>query len=168
MLGGLARWLRAAGYDARWEEGIDDWELVRLAQRGGRVLLTSDTGIGRIGIVRDGEVPSLFIPHGLSKTEQLAYVRGRLDLPLREPRCMACGGELRGVTRESVRERVPPGTIAEQQEFLECGSCGRLFWQGSHWRRIAAGLAASPTLGTGSPDTPDVAAPAADAQPSSQ
>ena len=24
MLGGLARWLRAAGYDASWEHGIDD------------------------------------------------------------------------------------------------------------------------------------------------
>ena len=32
MLGGLARWLRAAGYDACWQEGIDDGELIRLAR----------------------------------------------------------------------------------------------------------------------------------------
>jgi len=53
MLGGLARWLRAAGYDASWTEGIDDWDLVRLARREGRVLLSSDTGIFKIGVVRD-------------------------------------------------------------------------------------------------------------------
>lgn len=28
MLGGLARWLRAAGYDASWQEGITDQELI--------------------------------------------------------------------------------------------------------------------------------------------
>ena len=36
MLGSLARWLRAAGYDAFWQEGIDDWDLIRLAQALGR------------------------------------------------------------------------------------------------------------------------------------
>jgi hypothetical protein len=35
MLGGLARWLRAAGYDASWHDGIDDGELVRLCHAEG-------------------------------------------------------------------------------------------------------------------------------------
>ena len=42
MLGGLARWLRAAGYDAEFEYGIDDCELIRRAGEGGRILLSSD------------------------------------------------------------------------------------------------------------------------------
>ena len=42
MLGYLARWLRAAGYDVFWQEGIDDTELVRLAQ-GADVLLCEAT-----------------------------------------------------------------------------------------------------------------------------
>src|ERR1700726_4335696 len=94
MLGGLARWLRAAGYDASWQANIDDWDLIRLAQREGRILLTSDTGILRVGIVRDGEVPGQLIPHGLAKRDQLAFVLDKLGLPLRPPRCMACGGLL--------------------------------------------------------------------------
>ena len=137
MLGGLARWLRAAGYDASWKADVGDWELVRLSLREGRILLSSDTGIFRIGIVRDAEVPALFIPHGLSKQEQLVFVLGRLDLPLREPRCMACGGPLAEVPKEQVRERVPPRTLAWLQQFYECGRCRRIFWQGTHWRRIA-------------------------------
>ena len=38
MLGGLARWLRAAGYDASWHGGVADPELVRIARRHGRTV----------------------------------------------------------------------------------------------------------------------------------
>ncbi len=140
MLGGLARWLRAAGYDAFWQEGIADWDLVRLARREGGVLLSSDTGIFRIGVVRDGEVPALFVPHGLGKREQLAFVLRELGLRPRAPRCMFCGGALREVPPEEARPRVPPRTFDWVRQFFECERCGRLFWPGSHWQRIADAL----------------------------
>jgi uncharacterized protein with PIN domain len=140
MLGGLARWLRAAGYDAYWQSGIDDWDLVRLARTEGRTLLTSDTGILRIGIVRDGDVPALFIPHGLTKQEQLAFVLQHLGLQPREPRCMACGGRLVEIAREQARDRVPARSLAWQERFWECDRCKQVFWQGTHWDRIAAEL----------------------------
>ena len=73
MLGGLARWLRAAGYDVSGRDYIADPELVRLAAAERRILLSSDTGIFKTGIVRDGEVPSLFVPHGLTVSEQLSF-----------------------------------------------------------------------------------------------
>ncbi len=140
MLGGLARWLRAAGYDASWQAGIADWDLIRQTQGDGRTLLTSDTGIVRVGIVRDGEVPALLIPHGLTTLEQLTFVLDRLGLALRAPRCMACGGELTEVPKEQVRDRVPARSFAGHERFWECGGCGRVFWQGTHWGRIAATL----------------------------
>ncbi len=136
MLGGLARWLRAAGYDADWRADIGDWELIRLARRQARVLLSCDTGIFKIGIVRDGDVPALLIPHGLSKQAQLFFVLRELNLTPRQPRCMACGGELRQVPKEQVRDRAPPRSFAWLDQFFECARCGKLFWQGTHWRRI--------------------------------
>lgn len=39
MLGALARWLRAAGYDASCHDGVEDRELVLLCQENGRTLL---------------------------------------------------------------------------------------------------------------------------------
>jgi hypothetical protein len=140
MLGGLARWLRAAGYEAWWQADIHDWDLIRLALREGRFLLSSDTGIFRIGIVRDGEVPALFIPHGLTKQEQLAFVLHKLNLTPREPRCMACGGSLVEVAKEAVRDRVPPRSFAWLEQFYACTRCGQLFWEGTHWQRIAHAL----------------------------
>ncbi|HZU37916.1 MAG TPA: Mut7-C RNAse domain-containing protein [Gemmataceae bacterium] len=136
MLGGLARWLRAAGYDAWWQADIDDWDLIRLARREECFLLTSDTGILRIGIIRDGEVPSLFIPHGLGKEEQLAFVLRHLNLKLRPPRCMGCGGPLQPVPSEELTEQVP-GTRAWIDAFYRCGRCGKIFWEGTHWQHIA-------------------------------
>src|SRR5207245_9458794 len=99
MLGGLARWLRAAGHDASWHDGIDDGELVRLAQAEGRTVLSSDDDIFGYALVRDGVVPALFVPR-VDMQGQLAHVFRKLSLPLLEPRCMACGGELAELTRK--------------------------------------------------------------------
>jgi uncharacterized protein len=136
MLGALARWLRAAGYDAAWTPDIDDWDLIRLARREQRVLLSCDTGIFKIGIIRDGDVPALAVPNGLSTEEQLKFVLARLHLPVREPRCMACGGDLIEAAKEQVREQVPARSFAWQEQFWECGRCGKVFWKGTHWQRI--------------------------------
>jgi uncharacterized protein with PIN domain len=140
MLGRLARWLRAAGFDASWEADIDDWELVRRARREGRTLLTSDTGILRVGIVRDGEVPALLIPHGLKKKEQLALVLRQFNLRPGEPRCMACGGPLVEVPKDQVRDQAPPRTFSWLNQFYQCSRCGKLFWEGTHWQHIGATL----------------------------
>ncbi|HEY3323551.1 MAG TPA: Mut7-C RNAse domain-containing protein [Planctomycetota bacterium] len=140
MLGGLARWLRAAGYDAAWYPDIDDWDFIRIARRESRFLLSCDTRMFEIGALRDGEIPSLLLPTGLRKLEQLAFVLERLALPLLTPRCMACGGELVLVAKEHVKERAPPRSFAWVEQFFECARCKRLFWQGTHWRRIASSL----------------------------
>src|SRR5262245_39191029 len=94
MLGGLARWLRAAGYDAFWRLGIDDHELIHVSQDEERTLLSSDTKIFLFRISRDNSLPALFVPLRLKPLEQLAHVLVKLNLPLRQPRCMVCGGNL--------------------------------------------------------------------------
>ena len=136
MLGGVARWLRAAGYDASWRYGIDDDDLVTLARREGRWLLTSDLGIFERRVITRGELPSLFIPRGTNTTEQLGFVLGKLGLPVRDPRCMACGGRLEQVSKESVRDVVPEKSFRRHDNFTRCDRCDKVFWQGTHWGRI--------------------------------
>lgn len=136
MLGGLARWLRAAGFDASWKADISDWELISTARDESRMVLTSDSGIMHRGVVRDGEVPALFLPHGLGIREQLAFVLQELHLPLRESRCMVCGGVLIAIAKDEVRERVPRRSFAWVDQFWECERCRHVFWKGTHWTRI--------------------------------
>src|SRR3954469_7045321 len=140
MLGGLARWLRAAGYDATWHPGIADRDLVRLAREEGRLLLSCDTDIFAYAPIRDGVQPALFVPLRLSPRDQLAHVLHKLALPMREARCMACGGELVDLPKEQAADRVPARSLAWQERFWECRRCGQVFWHGTHWQRMAEAL----------------------------
>jgi uncharacterized protein len=142
MLGGLAKWLRAAGYDtyyAREGTEISDRSLTRRALEEGRVLLTSDSGFLERKLVRDGSVVVLRIPH-LPLEEQLRLVVGHFALTWRQSRCMACNGELGVVPPGAVANQVPPGVSRDHKEFFLCKGCGRVFWHGSHWDRIASRL----------------------------
>ena len=139
-LGGLARWLRAAGYEARQAPPLDDGELVAVAQRDGLVLLTSDSDIMDRRVIREGSVFALWVPSGLSLREQLGMVMRDLGLGLRAPRCMVCGGELRTVDKDAVRPRIPPRTALWKDEYFVCAGCDQLFWQGTHWQRISSAL----------------------------
>lgn len=142
MLGGLAKWLRAAGYDtyyAREGTDISDGSLVRMALEDGRTLLTSDRGFLERKPVRDEEVSILVVPH-LPVEDQLRLVAGSFDLARRPSRCMECNGELEVVQTSDVVERVPPGVIRDHQKFFRCQGCGRVFWHGSHWERIVTRL----------------------------
>jgi uncharacterized protein with PIN domain len=140
MLGGLARWLRAAGYDACWRSDIGDWDLIRLAIREGRLLLSSDSGIFKIGVVRDGEIPAFFVPRGLDVQQQLGLILARFHLAILEPRCMACGGALLEIPKEQAQDRAPERSFEWADRFWECDRCRRLFWQGTHWQRISEKL----------------------------
>lgn len=140
MLGGLARWLRAAGYDARFEYGIDDAVLVRRAAKDGRMVLSSDGPLFERTPIRRGEVPALYVPRQLGKVEALAFVLRQLDLPLRPPRCMACGGDLAEVPKHAVMDEAPPLAYRNCERFWRCRQCRRLLWRGAHWNKVARRL----------------------------
>ncbi|MGH7970673.1 MAG: Mut7-C RNAse domain-containing protein [Limisphaerales bacterium] len=139
-LGGLARWLRAAGYEAFWIEHIDDDELLREAQKRSATLLTTDSMLMERRILRDRVLPSFWLPPTLSIHHQLELVFREFDLDLKPPRCMSCGGELVRCEKESVGARIPPKTYRWLDEYFVCAQCGKLFWHGTHWRRISQTL----------------------------
>jgi len=155
MLGGLAKWLRAAGHDACYaHEGTDisDAHLVRRAMGEDRVLLTSDRRFLERKPVRDKGIAFLLVPHAPVE-EQLQLVAGRFDLGRQESRCMECNGELKVVPYDAVAGRVPPNVAEARKSFFRCEGGGRVFWHGSHWKRIGARLdrifgSSSATAGT--------------------
>ena len=136
MLGGLARWLRAAGYPACFDPAISDGALVRRAYEEDMVLVTSDSGVMERYAVAEGLVTSVFIPLGLSPIEQLRHLMEELDLQLRQPRCMECGAELCEVALERVEERVPEKVKRSCDRFFLCSGCDKVYWRGTHWEDI--------------------------------
>lgn len=143
MLGRLVAWLRIFDYDtiSALELGIDhdeDNELIRLAKAEGRVLLTRDSAL--VDRARKAEAPAVLI--------RPDDVKGQLrELMKHYPieawpvmgRCTACNALLRRATdadAEHLLPEVPSHLIEEGKEFWLCDRCGKIYWQGSHWRNI--------------------------------
>jgi uncharacterized protein with PIN domain len=139
-LGGLARWLRAAGYRASWESGIDDDVLLSKARRAGATILTTDSMLMERRLLRDRIIGAMWLPPTLSISEQLTRVFREFDLAVSKPRCMSCGGELIRADKEKLEDRIPPKTYRWLDEYFVCTSCAKLFWHGTHWQGIVARL----------------------------
>lgn len=143
MLGKLTRWLRMMGHDAVYLNDAQDQDLVANAIKEERVLLTSDVALCRYAVAH-GAVA--FLVKGRTEAERLASLANRFKLRLSvdaaESRCPTCGSELKPASKESVKGRVPETTFNVFDEFWACSSpsCGKVYWQGSHWDNIDAVL----------------------------
>jgi uncharacterized protein with PIN domain len=133
-LGKLARWMRLLGLDCRWENDLDDPEIVEISLAEGRTILTRD-----IGLLRRGSVTHGYWVRSTDPEEQLPEVLDRFDLrgslaPF--TRCMACNGALRSVPKAEVEDQLPPKTRRYYDEFFQCSQCGKVYWKGAHWERL--------------------------------
>jgi uncharacterized protein with PIN domain len=128
MLGRLARWLRALGYDTLYFRDAPDRRLLAVALAEGRRLLTRDVALAR----RAREVGLLVRAEGLdAQIEEVAEACGLLGRRALS-RCLECNGLLAPSTPAAVRGRVPPYTFATQREFWTCAGCDRVYWAGTH------------------------------------
>jgi hypothetical protein len=132
MLGRLARWLRALGYDTLYFRDAADSRLLGIALREQRRLLTRDARLA----TRAG--PQALLVSAEDVDAQLREVVVRCGLRSRAPlsRCLECNSTLARREPDAVRERVPPYTLATQPAFWECEGCRRVFWAGTHARGI--------------------------------
>lgn len=133
-LGKLARLLRMLGLDARYRNDYGDEELVAIAEREDRTLLTRDRGLLKRGALTRG--------YWVRSTAPLAQAREvvrRYDLRAQVrpfTRCVRCNGRLVRVDREAVRDRVPPRTAAWCDAYYRCEACGQVYWRGTHVERM--------------------------------
>jgi len=134
-LGRLARYLRLLGFDALYRNDCGDEQLAEISSGEHRILLTRDVGLLKRSAVTHG-----YYLRSTQPREQLAEVVTRFDLTrLAKPfsRCAHCNAALEQVSQNAVREQLPERVAALQEEFLRCPGCGRVYWKGGHYRRMA-------------------------------
>src|SRR5437773_2651371 len=133
MLGTLAKWLRFLGNDVAYPNAVDDNELIAVAGREDRTLLTRDHQLsGRMA-------GSVFVASDDLDSQLLQILRHfQLQAEISMTRCSVCNGPLRKIEKSEVRGKVPDGVLERQQEFWRCDACGHLYWQGSHWESMSA------------------------------
>jgi uncharacterized protein len=135
-LGGLAQLLRLAGFDTRYDNHFPDDEIERLALAEHRVVLTRDREL----LKRRALVHGCYV-RALPPDAQWREVAGRLALanhvrPFRL--CLMCNAPLRAASAEELGGRVPDGVLERHERFVTCDVCRRVFWEGSHWKRMRA------------------------------
>jgi uncharacterized protein len=137
MLGRLARYLRAAGYDTTLAaDGAADRDLVAAARDEQRTLLTCDR---RIAEHKAAAGVATILPRGdLDALARELAARCGVDW-LHRPfsRCLVDNAPL-VVAAATHRVRVPADVAA--LPALACPDCDRVYWAGSHHRRMRARL----------------------------
>jgi uncharacterized protein with PIN domain len=122
MLGRLAKWLRILGFDAAFP---------RSRPSAHRLFVTARRSIA---------YASAIIVTGPDPIEQLRQVLEqagiRSDPKLLLSRCLICNVPVNEVRREDVAGRVPDLILEKTDLFHQCPKCGRIYWEGSHEKRI--------------------------------
>ena len=135
MLARLARYLRAAGLDSTLADAAaSDAQILREAIDGQRWLLTADrkmmehkAAIGR----------TIQLPLG-SLDDQAAALSKRFGidwLGRAFTRCLVDNTPLNPASPEQVMQ-VPIDARQPHEDLLACPDCGRVYWRGSHYKRM--------------------------------
>ena len=133
-LGKLAQKLRLLGFDTYYRNDLHDSEIIDISLLEHRIILTRD-----IGVLRHKRVTHGYWVRSDDPSIQLKEVVQRLQLQNSfQPftRCSICNGLVQEVVKEQVKDRLPEDTYRYYDHFLECQSCGKLYWKGSHYERI--------------------------------
>jgi len=134
MVGRLARWLRILGYDTLYnpEKSVQEWIPVVVADD--RILLTRNRKI-------EGQLPkkNYYFVEPNDPREQLAELIERFQLDTERflfRLCLLCNVPVVPVAKKEIVGQVPPLVFETHQEFWRCPACGRIYWRGSHLKRI--------------------------------
>ena len=137
-LGKLARYMRMLGFDTWYRNDYDDPELARISDEEDRILLTSDHGLLKRSRVTYG----YFIRED-DPRQQLHSVLSRYDLfgkVGQRGRCVECNTLLKPVEKEKISDKLEPKTKKYHQEFYLCQQCNKVYWKGSHYQNMLAGI----------------------------
>lgn len=133
-LGRLAAYLRLLGFDTFYHRDCSDAELARVSREERRILLTRDRGLLKRGAVTHGCYIRETDPR-----RQLREVVERFDLAgAAAPfsRCLCCNAVLIEADEGDLAGRLPPRVRQLHDRFWRCPQCQRIYWEGSHHRRM--------------------------------
>jgi uncharacterized protein with PIN domain len=133
-LGGLAQLLRLAGFDTLYDNHFADAEIEALANSEDRIVLTRDRELLKRRTITHG-----CYVRALKPQAQLREIIDRLDLAgsVKAFRlCLSCNAPLHRIDKAQAVGRAPEGVLERHSQFVTCDVCRRVFWEGSHWKRM--------------------------------
>jgi uncharacterized protein with PIN domain len=130
----LARILRLLGFDTLHSDACSSGEMIVLAARERRILITRHREL-----LKNGRIELGYWVRATEPTAQAREIIRKFGLtdrvhPFR--RCTVCNGEIGPVDRQAIADRIPPKTALWLDQYFECRDCHRLYWRGTHFPRL--------------------------------
>ena len=125
------------GHDVKYSNKLGDAQLIRIAKKERRVLLTRDLELYQQATAKGVDT---FYLEGRTEEEKLAEIAKRfkikLNIDMTTSRCPKCNTKIKPIVKEKAADKVEKSTFTHYNEFWECPKCGQIYWQGAHWKRI--------------------------------
>jgi uncharacterized protein with PIN domain len=138
-LGKLAKWLRTLGYDTLFQLSIEDGELVSVALKENRIILSRDTKLSRFKI--KGKYLLIQSETPLEQLKQVIdHFKLKIDKELLFSRCLVCNQVLQKLEKEKIKDKLYPYVRQTQENFVYCSVCDRIYWAATHVERMTQKL----------------------------
>lgn len=133
MLKGLARWLRAAGYDTEIaNDGELDRKLINRARESGRLLLTRDNKLMEFRNAAD--TVRLLQCNSIDDCARVLKSKTSVNWLYRPfTRCLLCNTSLVSINND-LNVSVPDDV--RNSPLYQCTNCKRVYWSGGHVNRM--------------------------------
>jgi len=129
-VGKLATLLRMAGFDTFYRNYISDSELIEVAVREKRIVLSKDRDLlKRKDVVFGYLVREIYPEKQLAEIVHLFGLKEQFK-PL--SRCLRCNALLQPVEKRRILNRLEPLTQTYYHAFHRCPCCDRIYWPGTH------------------------------------
>lgn len=138
MLGNLARRLRVLGYDSKYESSIEDSDLIKMADKQRRIIVTKDESLSKnaekIGV-------TTVLIRGNDEIEQIVQVATKINIlnfaiDSNSSKCVDCNGKIESIDKIRIMDKVPLGIYERQEKFWICRDCKKLYWEGTHFEKL--------------------------------
>jgi len=137
MLGKLSSWLRMIGNDVQYSTKLNDSELLQLAKKESRILLTKDLELYQRAIAKSIDA---YYVKGETEADHLAELAQQYNLTLtidmERSHCPLCNTKLKAIPKEQLTSELEKNTLTYYNLFWRCPKCGQVYWQGAHWNQI--------------------------------
>ena len=138
MLGNIAKKLRLMGYDSMYFSDIDDDELIQLAKKDERIIISRDEELIRKS--KKYDIKSI-LAKNTDEIEQFRDIIKKTNLKIIEingdrARCPNCNSKTKVIDKKNILQKIPTKVLEYNDRFWECKSCNQIFWEGTHIKNL--------------------------------
>lgn len=138
MLGNVAKKLRLLGYDARYESEINDEQLLYIAKKEKRIVISKDQEL--VNKMQKADAKFVLITE-ISEIKQCLQIMksinsGKLEISGDKSRCPRCNSLTTRIKRKDIPDTIPKKVLEHNEKFWKCDYCKQVYWEGTHIKRL--------------------------------